>query len=73
MAYQIRLAEKSDLYGLCRLRNNKDLFKHYFEKSPKDFCFVVAEQESRILGFGVLKWSGSKSPKLSDLYVGIDH
>ena len=35
----------------------------------KEIYLVVAEQNSLILGFGVLKLKGTLHPKLSDLYV----
>lgn len=33
---------------------------------------VVAEQNSHIVGFGILKLTGKLIPKLSDLYVKVD-
>ncbi|MDQ8734225.1 GNAT family N-acetyltransferase [Paenibacillus sp. LHD-38] len=70
MEYTIRMAKKSDLDGLCKIRNNKDLFVRYFKQNEdKEVCLVVAEKDNTILGFGVLKLKGCLSPKLSDLYV----
>ncbi|WP_419873312.1 GNAT family N-acetyltransferase [Candidatus Pristimantibacillus sp. PTI5] len=62
--------KKSDLDGICDIRNNKDLFVRYFKQNEdKEVSLVVAEKDNTILGFGVLKLIGGLSPKLSDLYV----
>lgn len=71
MSYTIRLANEDDLSGLCVLRNNRDLFTNYLKQFlNKKIYLVIAEQNSLILGFGVLKLKGVLHPKLSDLYVG---
>ena len=70
MSYTIRFANENDLSSLCSLRNNRDLFTNYLNQFlSKEIYFVVAEQNSLILGFGVLKLKGTLHPKLSDLYV----
>ncbi|GKV54115.1 hypothetical protein NCCP2222_00620 [Sporosarcina sp. NCCP-2222] len=70
MEINIRLANDNDILGLCRIRNNKELFSNYVRQfAKKEVYFAVAEQNGLILGFGVLKLKGSLFPKLSDLYV----
>ncbi|MGI8386603.1 GNAT family N-acetyltransferase [Robertmurraya sp. P23] len=70
MKYKIRLANENDLSGLCDIRNNKDLFTNYLKQfAKKEVYLAIAEQDSIILGFGVLKLNGTMLPKLSDLYV----
>jgi GNAT superfamily N-acetyltransferase len=70
MEFNIRLANESDLDGLCNIRNNQDLFTGYLQQYEKQEAYlVIAEQNSIILGFGVLKLKGSLIPKLSDFYV----
>ena len=74
MNYIIRLANENDLSGLCDIRNNKDLFTNYLKQFAKrEVYLAIAEQDSLILGFGVLKLKGSLLPKLSDLYVKEDY
>jgi GNAT superfamily N-acetyltransferase len=69
MNYGIRVANESDLEGLCEIRNNKDLFINYFKHyMKKEVYLVIAVRNECILGFGVLKLKGLL-PKLSDLYV----
>ena len=70
MNYTIRLADENDLAALCNVRNNKDLFKYYLERSErKEVYLVIAEQGVHILGFAILKVNGHLLPKLSDLFV----
>ncbi|MFJ6211207.1 GNAT family N-acetyltransferase [Lysinibacillus sp. NPDC092081] len=74
MNYIIRLANENDLSGLCDIRNNKDLFMNYLKQFEKrEVYLAIAEQDSLILGFGVLKLKGTLLPKLSDLYVKEDY
>jgi GNAT superfamily N-acetyltransferase len=65
--YFIRVANESDLEGLCKIRNNRELFTGYLQQ--QEVYLVLAEQDNIILGFGVLKLNGRLIPKLSDLYV----
>jgi N-acetylglutamate synthase-like GNAT family acetyltransferase len=67
VVYSIRLANEKDIDGLCKIRNNRDLFTGYLQQ--QEVYLVIAEQDNIILGFGVLKLKGSLIPKLSDLYV----
>ncbi|KGR77418.1 GNAT family N-acetyltransferase [Ureibacillus manganicus] len=70
MKYTIRSANENDLSGLCSIRNNLDLFKNYIKQvMNKEIDLVIAEQNSLIVGFGVLKLKGILHPKLSDLFV----
>ena len=51
-----------------------EIIRTYFIRYLKQYekmeaYLVIAEQNYRILGFGVLKLKGSLLPKLSDLYV----
>lgn len=70
MRYIIRFANENDLSGLCSIRNNRALFIHYLKKfMNKEIYLLIAEQNSIILGFGLLKIKGTLHPKLSDLYV----
>ena len=70
MEYSIRVAEERDLDGLCTIRNNMDLFIWYLKQYDKQEAYlVIAEQNNRNLGFGVLKLKGDFLPKLSNLYV----
>jgi N-acetylglutamate synthase-like GNAT family acetyltransferase len=70
MVYKIRPVNDSDLNSLLRIRNHEELFLRYLEQHDKgEVCFIVAENNGTIIGFEVLKLSGSPSPKLSDLYV----
>lgn len=74
MRYTIRLANENDLFGLCSIRNNRALFTNYLTQCMnKELYLVIAEQNARILGFGVLKIKGPLHPKLSDLYVKEDY
>lgn len=74
MEYSIRLANETDLSGLCKIRNNKDLFtKYLMQYAKKEAYLAIAEQNSLIFGFGVLKLNGITLPKLSDLYVKEDY
>jgi N-acetylglutamate synthase-like GNAT family acetyltransferase len=70
MDYMIREADQNDMSGICRIRNNKDLFTKYFNQiEKKEVFFIIAEHNKTILGFGVLKLIGNMFPKLSDLYI----
>ncbi|MFS0861956.1 GNAT family N-acetyltransferase [Fredinandcohnia sp. 179-A 10B2 NHS] len=70
MDYSIRLAMEHDIEGLCKIRNNPNLFKKYFaQQESKNLYVAIAEQNRTILGFGLLKLKGNLFPKLSDLYV----
>ncbi|MEQ6353146.1 GNAT family N-acetyltransferase [Lysinibacillus sp. M3] len=74
MNYKIRLANENDLPGLCDIRNNKDLFTNYLKQYAKREVFLaIAEQDSHVFGFAVLKLKGPLFPKLSDLYVKEDY
>lgn len=74
MEYSIRLANETDLSGLCKIRNNKDLFaKYLMHYAKKEAYLAIAEQNSLVFGFGVLKLTGITLPKLSDLYVKEDY
>lgn len=74
MNYIIRLANENDLSGLCDSRNNKDLFTKYLKQFAKrEVYLAIAEQDTLIFGFGVLKINGTLLPKLSDLYVKEDY
>ncbi|WP_370046543.1 GNAT family N-acetyltransferase [Lysinibacillus sp. RC79] len=74
MNYIIRLANENDLSGLCDIRNNKDLFTNYLKQLAKrEIYLAIAEQDSLIFGFGVLKLKGTLLPKLSDLNVKEDY
>jgi GNAT superfamily N-acetyltransferase len=74
MKFNIRLANESDLDGLCNIRNNQDLFTGYLQQYKKQEAYlVIAEQNRIILGFGVLKLKGSLIPKLSDLFVDVNY
>lgn len=74
MDYAIRLASETDIPGLCKIRNNKELFtKYLLQFKKKEAYLVIAEQNSNIFGFGVLKLHGATLPKLSDLYVKEDY
>ncbi|MEK3981489.1 GNAT family N-acetyltransferase [Psychrobacillus sp. FSL K6-2836] len=68
------MANENDLSDLCKIRNNKDLFKQYLKQfARKEVYLIIAEQNAHIFGFGVLKLSGTLLPKLSDLYVKVDY
>ncbi|QUL54335.1 GNAT family N-acetyltransferase [Paenibacillus tritici] len=70
MNYSIRAASNRDLDGLCSIRNHEGLFRKYLDQDhQREGCFIVAEMDGRIAGFVVLKLSGNRIPKLSDLYV----
>jgi GNAT superfamily N-acetyltransferase len=74
MGYSVRVANDGDINGLCKIRNNKDLFNKYLKQQEnKEAYLVVAAGDNTILGFGVLKLKGSLFPKLSDLYVKETH
>ncbi|MGE7689626.1 hypothetical protein ACQKMI_10460 [Lysinibacillus sp. NPDC097214] len=59
MNYIIRFANENDLSGLCDIRNNKDLFTNYLKQFAREVYLVIAEQDSLIFGFGVLKLKGT--------------
>ncbi|RJE85212.1 GNAT family N-acetyltransferase [Paenibacillus sp. 1011MAR3C5] len=70
MQYTVRMASTHDIDGLCTIRNNKDLFTSYLtDQENKAAILIVAEMNTIILGFGVLRLRGKLVPKLSDLYV----
>jgi len=73
MKYSVRTAVARDIAGLCSVRNNETLFMSYMKQQEnKEVIVVLAETEdedSVIMGFGVLKLQGKLVPKLSDLYV----
>ncbi|WP_369389167.1 GNAT family N-acetyltransferase [Mesobacillus selenatarsenatis] len=49
------------------------IHKYLLQFAKKDAYLVIAEQNSNIFGFGVLKLHGTTLPKLSDLYVKEDY
>ena len=67
MEFNIRKANEYDIQKLCTIRNNKELFMKYINR--EDVSLVIAEDNGRALGFGVLKFKGTLAPKLSDLFV----
>ncbi|MCM3132743.1 GNAT family N-acetyltransferase [Paenibacillus polysaccharolyticus] len=73
MKYSVRTAVARDIAGLCSVRNNEELFMSYMKQQEnKEVIVAIAETEdedSVIMGFGVLKLQGKLVPKLSDLYV----
>ncbi|MEK4849794.1 GNAT family N-acetyltransferase [Paenibacillus sp. FSL H7-0756] len=70
MEYNIRAASGSDLGSLCAIRNHEGLFRKYLDQQKHgDICFIAAEKDGRIAGFGLLKLNGKSGAKLSDLYV----
>lgn len=70
MEYNIRGANEEDIYGLCNIRNNKDLFIKYLKQHEnKEVYLAVAVKDNTIQGFGALKLKESLLPKISDLYV----
>ncbi|WP_449536409.1 GNAT family N-acetyltransferase [Ferdinandcohnia sp. Marseille-Q9671] len=74
MNYNIRVANENDVPGLCDSRNNKELFMNYVkQQTNKEIYFAIAEIDSLLVGFGVLKLKGTMLPKLSDLYVREDY
>lgn len=78
---RVRKAELRDLNQLCRVRNNERLFRTYLEECDGERAhFLVAEVDSRIVGFGLVYLDTTKSgkkkshlPKLSDLYVAEEY
>lgn len=70
MTYNLRAASESDLGSLRMIRNHEGVFRQYLAQQQQgEICFIVAEKEGRIAGFGLLKLGGQGGPKLSDLYV----
>lgn len=73
----IRQAKIEDIAKLCQARNNEKLFRGYLEECDGEKAyFLVAEIESKMVGFGLVYLDITKNgkkkshfPKLSDLYV----
>lgn len=72
-----RQATAADLPRLCEARNNEQLFRQYLaDCDGEQACFLVAEIDGFIAGFGLVYLGVTRSgkrkshlPKLSDLYV----
>ncbi len=73
----VRPAVTSDMDQLCKVRNNRELFKRYFEECDGEKAyFLVGQLNGIIVGFGLVYLDITKTgkrkshlPKLSDLYV----
>ena len=74
----VRAACAHDLEQLCRVRDTLPLYLQYLEECDgTNACFLVAELDGLIAGFGLVYMGVTKSgkrkshlPKLSDLHVG---
>jgi GNAT superfamily N-acetyltransferase len=78
---KIRQAAVGDIEDLCRVRNNKALFRGYLEECDGEKAhFLVAELNQKIAGFGLvyldITQNGKKKshlPKISDLFVAEEY
>lgn len=74
---KIRQAQINDINKLCSARNNELLFRQYLDECDGEKAyFLVAEMNTKIVGFGLIYLDATKNgkkkshlPKLSDLYV----